>query len=49
MSVPLPEIRLADIGKQKNGATPGRVTQKLIDAPGKTVNTTVANVDPIAV
>ena len=49
MSVPLPEIRLADIGKQKNGATPGEVTEKLVDAPGKTVNTTVANVDPIAV
>ena len=49
MSVPLPEIRLANIGKQKNGATPGEVTEKLVDAPGKTVNTTVANVDPSAV
>jgi len=49
MSVPLPEIHLANIGKQKNGATPGEVTEKPIDAPGKTVNTTVANVHPSAV
>jgi hypothetical protein len=45
MSAPLPHIHLTDIGKQKNGATPGEVTDKIIDALGKSVNTTVASVD----
>ena len=45
MSAPLPDIHLANIGKQKNGATPGGVTEKIIDALVKTVNTTVASVD----
>jgi len=45
MSAPLPDIHLTDIGKQKNGATPGEVTDKIIDALGKSVNTTVASVD----
>lgn len=35
MSVPMAEIHPANIGKQKNGATPGEVTEKLVDAPGK--------------
>ena len=45
MSAPLPDIHLTDIGKQKNGATPGEVTDKIIDALGKSVNTTVASVN----
>ena len=45
MSAPLPDIHLSDIGKQKNGATPGEVAEKIIDALGRTVNTTVASVD----
>jgi hypothetical protein len=45
ISAPLPDIHLTDIGKQKNGATPGEVAEKIIDALGKSVNTTVASVD----
>jgi hypothetical protein len=45
MSAPLPDIHLTNIGKEKNGATPGEVTEKIIDALGKTVSTTVASVD----
>jgi hypothetical protein len=45
MSAPLPDIHLTNIGKQNNGATPGEVTEKIIDALGKTVNTTVASID----
>jgi hypothetical protein len=41
----LPDIHLTDIGSQKNGATPGEVAEKIIDALEKTVNTTVASVD----
>jgi hypothetical protein len=32
MSAPLPDIRLTDIGKQKNGAPPGEVREKIVDA-----------------
>jgi hypothetical protein len=45
ISAPLPDIHLTDIGKQKSGATPGEVAEKIIDALGKSVNTTVASVD----
>jgi hypothetical protein len=45
MSAPLPDIHLTNIGKQKRGATPGEVAEKIIDALGKTVNTTVASID----
>lgn len=45
ISAPLPDIHLTDIGKQKSGATPGEVAEKIINALGKTVNTTVASVD----
>ena len=31
-TVPLPDIHLMDIGKQQNGATPGEVTQAIVDA-----------------
>ncbi len=31
-TVPLPDIHLRDIGKQQNGATPGEVTQAIVDA-----------------
>ncbi len=45
MSAPLPDIHLTNIGKQKGGATPGEVAEKIIDALGNKVNTTVASVD----
>jgi uncharacterized protein involved in outer membrane biogenesis len=45
MSAPLPDIHLTNIGKEKNGAAPEEVTEKIIDALGSTVNTTVASVD----
>ncbi len=45
MRAALPDIHLTDIGKQKNGATPGEVAEKIIDALRKSVNTTVASVD----
>jgi len=49
MTASLLNIHRADIGKQKPGATPGEVTENIIDALRKTVNTTVANVDTSAV
>jgi hypothetical protein len=45
MRVPLADIHLTKIGSQKNGATPGEVTERIIDALGNTVKTTVASVD----
>lgn len=45
MSTALPDIHLTNIGKQSNGATPGEITEKIIDALGATVETTVARVD----
>lgn len=37
MTSPLPEIHLKDIGKEKKGATPGEVAEKVIDALGTRV------------
>jgi hypothetical protein len=45
MSASLPDIHLTNIGKDKNGATPGEVAEKIIDALETRVNTTVASVD----
>ncbi|HEU4340710.1 MAG TPA: hypothetical protein VFU31_03990 [Candidatus Binatia bacterium] len=45
MSAPIPDINLTNIGREKSGATPGEVTEKIIEALAKTVNTTVASVD----
>ena len=49
MSAPLPDIHLTNIGKQKNGATPGEVTEQIIAALEKNVTTAVASVDTSAV
>ena len=45
MSAPLPDIHLTNIGKQKGGATPGEVAEKIIGALGQSANTAVASVD----
>lgn len=45
MSATLPDIHLTNIGKQKKGATPGEVAERVVDALGRAVNTTVAKVD----
>lgn len=45
MSASLPDIHLTDIGKKSNGATPGEVTEKIIDALQQKVTTTVASLD----
>ena len=45
MSAPLTDIHLTNIGKQKGGATPGEVAEKIIGALGQSVNTAVASVD----
>ncbi len=45
MSLPLPDIHLTNIGKQKGGATPGEVAEKIIGALGQSANTAIASVD----
>lgn len=45
MSVPLPDIHLTNIGKQKGGATPGEVAERIIGALGQSANTAIASVD----
>ncbi len=45
MNVPLPDIHLTNIGKQKGGATPGEVAEKIIGALGQSANTAIASVD----
>jgi hypothetical protein len=45
MSAPLPDIHLTNIGKQKGGATPGEVAEKIIGALGQSANSAVASVD----
>jgi uncharacterized protein involved in outer membrane biogenesis len=45
MSAPLPDIHLTNIGKQKGGATPGEVAEKIIGALGQSANTAIASVD----
>lgn len=49
LDAPLPEIHLTNIGKQKGGATPGEVAEKIIGALGQSVNTAVASVDTTVV
>ncbi len=46
LSVPLPDIHLTDIGKQKGGATPSEVTEKVIGAISQGVGKAVARVGP---
>ena len=45
MSAPLPDIHLTDIGKQKGGATPGEVAERIIGALGQSANAAIASVD----
>jgi len=45
MSTTLPDIHLTNIGKEKNGATPGEIAETIIDALAKGVNAKVASVD----
>lgn len=45
MSVPLPDIHLADIGKGKGGATPAEVADQLIDAIGNSAAKAVASLN----
>jgi hypothetical protein len=45
MTAPLADIHLSNIGKQKGGATPGEVADKIITALGQSANSAVASVD----
>lgn len=45
MSAPLPTIHLADIGKDKKGATPAEVAQKLISAITKSATSAVGTLN----
>ena len=46
LSVPLPDLHLIDIGKQKGGATPSEVAEKVIGAISQGVGKAVARVGP---
>ena len=45
MSAGLPDIRLTDIGKEDNGATPGAIAQELMDEMLTSVSAAVSNID----
>ena len=45
MTVDLPVVRMANIGKSQGGATPGEVVKQLIDALNKAVGGAVKNLD----
>ncbi len=45
MTVDLPVVRMANIGKSQGGATPGEIVKQLIDALNKAVGGAVKNLD----
>jgi hypothetical protein len=45
MTVPLPDIHLKDIGKEKKGASPGEVVKSIIGALNKAIIKAVAPLD----
>lgn len=46
LSASLPDLHLTDIGKKKDGATPGEVVEKILGALSQGVRKAVATVDP---
>ena len=44
-TVPLPEIRLTDIGKKENGATPGEVAKKVMGSVTQASQKAVASLN----